>query len=243
MDIPNARSFFRKTLDLDTLKTVAAASIRKKYIQKDISKYIEQVEKHPGSGCVDVLLHDGDLVIDGDFSTGIEPWTGWLIVRGNLEVKGLLEDWDDPESSIIITGNLCANNLITRGWLEVHGDLRVHQNLIFLHNDCSAEIFGDVSAEFVYTKYHHIKIHGALTGELISGDYDRYEAGNKGKYQFVNETYAKMINLVDRRILVIEGNPDSGDEDDWSIDYLDSDKLELLIRNGEPVLTKTKSSD
>lgn len=234
MDIPGALSIFRETLDLKALKAVAEETIRRNSIRKYLFRYMEQMEKYPDSGDADVLLHEGDLTIDGDFFTWIRPFTGWLIVRGNLEIKGSIGDSLDPESSIIVTGDLRADNMVTRGWLEVHGDLRVRQNLIFLDNDCSTEIFGDVSAELVYTKYHYVKIHGSLTGAVISGDANRYKASNE--YKFIAEDDVEILELLDRRIFVIEGDPDSDDEDGWCIDYLDSEMLEQLIWDGELIL-------
>jgi hypothetical protein len=45
------------------------------------------------------------------------PWTQMLVVHGDLVVSGLLADCLDPESLIVVTGDLRAGNLITT-WIR-----------------------------------------------------------------------------------------------------------------------------
>jgi hypothetical protein len=179
----------------------------------------------------DVLLHDGDLAIEGDFVTARQP-LALLVVRGDLIVSGRFEDSLDPESLVIVTGQLRARDLVSEGFLEVHGSVCVERAAVFCDNDGCAEIFGDLAADLVYTKYHAVQVHGRVRARLATGDAAHVRAAEP--YGFIAETDDRMFGLLARPVLVVVGDED--DPEDRSIDYVDSGKLVARVRAGEPVL-------
>lgn len=101
-------------------------------------------------------IHYGDLHIDGNFDA--YSMCQALFVVGDLIIDGLFEDSEEPESIICVTGNMHAQNVITRGWLEVHGDLTVAGCLVGDYNDCTAAVHGTTRAKFFYPETHYFDI-------------------------------------------------------------------------------------
>lgn len=184
----------------------------------------------------DLVVHDGDLTLD-QLQTGKRPFLGLLIVRGDLIVEGLYRDCLDPESTVIVTGDLRAERLISEGFLEVHGSVLVEREALWRDNDGCAEIFGDLRAAFLFTKYHAVKVHGRVLAPLVLGDDDRFES--KSAYAFVEETddehKADLLAVLPRKALAIEGST-KGDPDDWCIDYVRDEVLAKLVAAGTPIL-------
>ncbi|MEO3973163.1 hypothetical protein AAFN69_04725 [Streptomyces sp. CAU 1734] len=183
---------------------------------------------------VDVLFHDGNLEISGDLRTGVEPWTGMLLVHGNLAVQGLLEDCLDPESLIVVSGDLRAGNLITEGWLEVRGNVTVDGCALFTDNECSAHVAGDLTAGLIFTKYHHVEVGGRVLAPLIAGDHRRIES--PCGFTFVAETDPSLVKLLVPEVLAIEGDASGESGGDWGLDHVDSRAMADLIRAGKSPL-------
>ena len=114
-------------------------------------------------------IHDGDLHLDGPLDAATYSV---LFVLGDLHVGGLFQDSDDPETLVCVTGSLRAENLITSGWLEVQGDLAVSGAIIGDYNDCSAHVFGVMSARFFFPEEHHFEV-GALDVTCAVGSHHR----------------------------------------------------------------------
>ncbi|ROO86883.1 hypothetical protein EDD29_4465 [Actinocorallia herbida] len=115
----------------------------------------------------DVLVADGDLHVPGDLDLTDEG-AYLLIVHGDLIVDGCYGDGDDPESFLLVTGGMRARDVVTAGWLEVHGDLRTGR-LIGDYNDCSALIGGDVHADLFYGEEHWFTVEGRVHANVVVG--------------------------------------------------------------------------
>lgn len=240
MTLPSsARSFLNKTLSLDELRAAVKASARGKHAGGSVRRAAERLIEQAAAGDdlhSDLVVHEGALALQ-ELRTGTRPFLGLLVVRGDLVVEGLFRDCLDPESTVIVTGDLRAERLISEGFLEVHGSVVIEREALWLDNDGCAEIFGDLRAAFAYTKYHSVKVHGQVVAPLVLGDDERIEASEP--YAFVEETdeehKAALLAALPRNALSIEGDLDEDDE--WCIDYVKHDVLRKLVAEGQPVLT------
>ena len=89
-----------------------------------------------------------------------------LVVRGNLTVRGLYRDaCNDAPDSILVLGDLRAEDMITAAHLEVRGSVVVSNVLIGDYNDGSAHIDGDLVARLFVPADHSFTIRGALRAE------------------------------------------------------------------------------
>lgn len=236
MDIPHARSALRDTLSAVEMEQLVAAHVRSPDVRGQAMEVARSwaagPQYHPQDA--DVLFHDGDLEIGGDFRTGIEPWTQMLVVHGDLVVGGLLEDCLDPESLIVVTGDLRAGNLITEGWLEVQGGVTVDGCVLFEDNDCIAHIVGDLTAGLIFTQYHHVEVGGQVTAPLIAGDDRRIWSPHR--FAFVKQTDPSLVPLLVPEVLSIGGDASGEFGEDWCLDYVDSRAMADLIRAGKSPL-------
>ncbi len=89
----------------------------------------------------DFLNHDGDLLIDGNFDCDAR-----LVVRGNLKVKGLYNDYQNDIGVLLVTGNMSAHQLYSWGALYVGKDLNVAGLALTIYNDFTFEVAGKVNA-------------------------------------------------------------------------------------------------
>lgn len=191
----------------------------------------------------DILHHEGRLVLDA-LATGKRPRLGLLIVEGDLHVKGRYEDSLDPESVVIVTGTLRAGDVISKGFLEVHGDLLAERSILFLDNDACCEVFGDVRAPFVYTSSHAVKVHGGVKARLVTGD-GKYIRSPR-KVAFIEETEREVRDLLSPKLLkrfademFEDEEGEEVDPDEPWIDAIDTEKLAAYVRRGQPVLAET----
>jgi len=233
-------SFLHNTLTPDDLRA-ALALAKGEYADASVRRAAERaIERAATAGdalSADLIVHRGDLRLP-TLQTGVAPFVGLLIVDGDLVVDGLFADSLDPDSTMIVTGDLRAERLISRGFLEVHGSVHVAREALWLDNDGCAEIFGELHASFLYTKYHSVRVHGGLHADLVLGDDPRFES--ETPYAFVDEgddgRKRWLLARLPRAALVLEGDPDEDDEDDWCIDFVDHRVLRTLVTAGEPVL-------
>lgn len=237
MDIPRARSALGGTLSAVEMERLAAVHVRSPEIRSEAMAVAGAWAAGPGyyPEDVDVLFHDGDLRIDGDLRTGVEPRRiGMLVVHGDLIVGGLLEDSLDPESLIVVTGDLRAGNLITEGWLEVQGDVVIDGCVLFEDNECSAHVLGDLTAGLIFTKYHHVEVGGRVIAPLIAGDHRRIESPHD--FAFVDDTHPSLVPLLVPQVLSIDGDGTGEYGEDWFLDYVDSRAMADLVRAGRSPL-------
>ena len=135
------------------------------------------------SGDYDVRVCDGDLEIDGDFSTSAANIAG-LFVRGSLRVAGRYRDTGYPRSSVIVVGDLVARDIVTGGHLEVLGNLHAARYLVGDHNDYGARIAGGVRARLFVPQHHHFAIGGAVDVACAIGDSHRLSENQRTRVRF-----------------------------------------------------------
>lgn len=81
-------------------------------------------------------LHRGDLTVDGDLESVLN-----LVVDGDLTVRGTLTD-DLEEARLVVTGDLRAENVLSRHLLVVLGSLLVKGVVYADYNDWAFEVWG-----------------------------------------------------------------------------------------------------
>ncbi|MGN6110001.1 MAG: hypothetical protein ACTHU0_33155 [Kofleriaceae bacterium] len=244
--LPKAKRFSAGTLTAEAVSLLLKQRIRGRFAKSSALRSAKRFAEQRFAGDradSDIVHHVGRLVLD-ELSTGRRPRIGLLIVDGDLVVKGRYEDSLDPESVVIVTGSLRAGDVITRGFLEVHGDLVAERSILFLDNDACSEVFGDVRAPFVYSSYHAVKVHGGVKARLVTGDAKHIRSTQK--HTFIEETDPRVRELLSPRLLKVfaeemfddEGDDDADPDDAW-IDAIDSEKLAAFVRRGRPALAET----
>lgn len=121
------------------------------------------------------VLAPVDAVLDGDISaarvvTGSARAAGSLrvsrplVVLGDLEVAGVLEDLG-PDSTIVVLGNCSAWGFQTSGNVLVLGDLRVRDVIQGVYNDDSLVVAGDLTTRFLDENDHEVTCYGQVHAE------------------------------------------------------------------------------
>lgn len=88
-----------------------------------------------------VLVHDGDLRIDGNLDND-----SVLVVRGDLEITGMYDDYRADLGILVVFGNLRVADAYSWGALYVQGDLHASGLVMTVYNDFTFEIGGAVHA-------------------------------------------------------------------------------------------------
>lgn len=180
----------------------------------------------------DALVYDGDLEVDGDLSTR-EIKATRLFVTGDLSVAGTFSDTDDPETYTVVFGDMKARDVLTNGWLEVHGDLTVRQTLAGFYNDCSASIGGNLGARLFFPETHYFDVGGDLNVEHVVGYDSNYRIPERLQAAVVPvEDGRAMVDLLVREVL--DPKPEELEEDEEPI--LDTAVLFARVRAGLPIL-------
>ena len=231
------QSLKRKSLDALAVKALIKKYIKGKFASSSVRQAAEVVLEELADLESDVLLHQGNLNVDGDLAMFRPPGVALFIVDGDLTVAGTFESAMDPSSVVVVTGSLRARNVVNGGFLEVHGNVIAQNAALFLDNDPCSEIMADVTAPFLYTQYHSAKIHGSIKARLYTGDDDTLETKTQKKKDrgFVEETELKVKSLLSPALLKVlksEMFESDGDDDDGWIDYVDSEKLVKFLRKG-----------
>lgn len=238
-----AKRLSKGTLTPESVPSLLKRTLRGKFAKSSTLRAARRFAEQRLAGervdC-DIIHHEGRLVLD-ELSTGRRPRIGLLIVEGDLIVEGRCEDSLDPESILVVTGTLRAGDVITKGFLEVHGDLVAERSILFIDNDACCEVFGDVRAPFVYTNYHAVKVHGGVKARLVTGDAKHIRS--QRKYTFIEETEREVRDCLSPKLLKVFADEmfedEEGEEVDpdapW-IDAIDSEKLCAFVRRGHSAL-------
>lgn len=178
----------------------------------------------------DVLLADGDLLIPGDLDLADEG-AYLLVVRGDLTVGGCYGDSDDPESFLLVTGDMRARDVVTAGWLEVHGDLHTGR-LIGDYNDCSAWIDGDVHVELFYGEEHWFTVGGRVDAKVVIGS-PRTSADHPAGLELDD---VRLLEHFDRDLLLVYDDTDDDGTPLVEVDgFRDFGALKRRVRAGQPL--------
>lgn len=157
---------------------------------------------------LDAAVADGDLRVPGDLHLA-DAGLFLLIVRGDLLVGGAYGDSDHPETFLLVTGDMRARDVVTAGWLEVHGDLRANR-VVGDYNDCGARIGGNVHARLFHGEQHHFTIGGELLADVVVGP-PRLAIAREPAYLDVDDP--RLLDHLDHDLLRVlddedlDGNP------------------------------------
>jgi hypothetical protein len=204
--IANARSY--KKNQVSRAEVLSAISRCDKYHIKRVTAALDEIESYTS----DIWLADHDLHIPGDLD--LDECAYLLVVLGDLVVDGVYVDSHYPESFLLVTGNMRARDVVTGGWLEVHGGLSTDR-LIGDYNDCGAYIGGDVHAQLFYGEHHHFTIGGALNADAVIGE-PRLEIATPPAVIDIDDL--RMLDHFDRDLLRVF---DDHDDDGNAITHMD----------------------
>lgn len=195
---------------------------------KIVTNTIAEAEDYDG----DFLVHDGDLVVQGDLNVASTLGAHTLFVLGNLTVTGCYSDSDDPQTVTQVTGNFTAGAVVTAGFLEVHGDVTVTGPLLGDYNDCSAFVGGSVRCELFYPEEHHFTIKGDLIAAIGIGRNVIHRTIAKSKPTPLADTDPRMLEFFDEEFFEIDSDGD--------IDHLrDYGAVKQRVRAGLPLKSKS----
>jgi hypothetical protein len=213
----------------------AIGRFRSAYKIRRLTAALDEIEDSAG----DMRLVEGDLHVPGDLDLTRER-IHLLVVLGDLLVDGAYGDGDDPESFLLVTGDMRARDVVTAGWLEVHGDLSTDR-LIGDYNDCGAHIGGDVRTRLFYGEEHHFAIGGALHADAVLGR-PRLEIATPPAAIALDDP--RLLEHVDRDLLRVF---DDHDGDGAPIAFLDGFRdfreLKRRVRAGLPLRTAGTRAD
>lgn len=118
-------------------------------------------------------VHKGDLTIDGNFISTLN-----LVVDGDLTVRGALSDASD-EASLVVTGDLRAEHVVTAQLLVVMGSLQATGLVHGDYNDYSLEVWGPkFTARALLLTDHSAILPDACEVEL---EYNSNSSSGKGR--------------------------------------------------------------
>jgi hypothetical protein len=189
--LPNARSFKAEEITREEI-LAAIALFKVDYKIRHTTAALDEIHDY----VTDIFVVDGDLHVAGDLDLRKEG-AYLLVVRGNLVVDGAYHDYDDPESFLLVTGDMQARDVITAGWLEVHGDLATGR-LLGDYNDCAAVIGGNVCAALFYGEEHHFTIGGELSAGVVIGR-PRLDITTEPSYIDLDDP--RLLDHLDRALL------------------------------------------
>lgn len=223
MSIESARSFARGEVTREEVLALAnrfreggPEDSNGPYKVRTITDMLDSINSY----ATDILVSNGDLHISGDLDLDVQ-----LLVDGNLSVDGCYRDSDDPQTITLVTGDLTARDIITAGFLEVHGNLTCGR-LLGDYNDCSAYISNDVTADLFYPENHSFTIGGGLhSGTTLSA------------------SDPKLLDILDRDLVeAFDDEDQNGNPVTW-IDHLHFDKIKQRVAAGLPLLTQPAESE
>ncbi len=166
-----------------------------------------------------VLVHDGDLRVDGNLANG-----DIVVVTGNLSISGNYHDHKDSIGVLMVAGNIQVDNLYSWGALYVGKDLNAKGLVLTVYNDFTFEVEGKVNARVL----------------VVSDKSGGYTLGTT-KAEISDNAKAKQRGMALRSLLPkFFTNPNELEReagDALSYDYLefDDDMAEKLIDSAEPL--------
>lgn len=105
--IANVRSYKKNQVSQAEVIT-AIGRFHSDYKIKRVTAALDEIDDYT----TDVWFVDGDLHIPGDLNLAQER-VYLLVVLGDLVVGGTYGDSDDPESFLLVTGNMRARDIVT----------------------------------------------------------------------------------------------------------------------------------
>ncbi len=205
MTIANARSLRSGNVTSDEVRELVPL-IRTKGVGGGIREMVDELDSYDG----DIYIHDGDLTIAGDFDAG-ELGVLLLWVKGTLTVEGGYRDTDDPQTIVVVTGDLRARDVVTAGFLEVHGNMTVTGRVIGDYNDCQAWIGGDLTCSLFYPEEHYFNVGGWFRATTVLGNSKHRVSSPHPVTDGIGMGDARILEFLDRELVNVH-------EDDGELD-------------------------
>ncbi|MEV0354545.1 hypothetical protein AB0H71_00615 [Nocardia sp. NPDC050697] len=201
--IANARRWKHGDLPRERLLELLAP-VRDERKRARLVEAVDEIDDYEG----DFVVVEGDLHVRGDLDPAAAG-AFLLVVTGDLTVDGVYTDSDDPETFLLVGGDLRARDVVTAGWLEVGGDLRANR-VVGDYNDCAADIGGSVHCALFYGEQHHFTMGGELAADVVIGR-PRLAIGSAPAYLELDDP--RLLEHLDRSVLRLlddeaeDGNP------------------------------------
>ena len=185
-----------------------------------------------------VLVHDGDLELDSLFLPLAQEGPFNLFVRGNLTLHGDYADADDPQTCLIVTGNMTARVVCTNGRLEVHGDLTA-KAVIGDYNDHMCQVGGVLRCRIFEPDEHFFEAGSAEIERAMGNKYRLEVASGSVAFEEPEEDEDAENDNAWRDYLVavfVEDLVESEEDDGEHFDpYLNNAQINYRLRQGLPV--------
>lgn len=239
--LDGTRSFNKVEVTVDELRAALARS-REAHAVRRLTEYLDEFDGFDDPDEVDeaelragvlydLQVADGDLHVRGGFNSktaGVQL----LVVFGDLVVDGAYEDYVDPQSFVLVTGSLRARDVVTAGWLEVHGSLTADR-VIGDYNDCGACIGGDVRAGLFYGENHSFTIGGRLVCDVVVG-WPQLKISSPPDTLALDDR--RLLDHLDRELLRTYEDLDDAGERVLAVDGIrDFAAIKRRVRDGEPL--------
>jgi hypothetical protein len=218
-----------------TLTLAEAQTLADRFELKPMATWIRgmlgEIDDHDG----DVLLHEGDLVVDGSLTVA-ELGAVVLVVRGDLEVKGCFADSDDPETITLVEGDLRAAGIVTAGFLEVRGDVRCTGPVLGDYNDCNCLVHGSIHCDIFFPEEHFFEVRGDLIARVALGNVKHRVAGPGARPEVLEMDDPRLLAHFDHALLSIDEGEGEGEAPmvDGFVDYR---SVRRRVKAGQPLKT------
>lgn len=241
--LEGVRSFKRCEVSVGELRAALARG-RQAYPVKRMTEFLDEFDGYDDEDEADVaalradilndlVIADGDLHVRGGLNTN-DADVQLLVVLGDLVVDGAYQDYDDPQSYVLVTGSLRARDVVTAGWLEVHGSLTADR-VIGDYNDCGAVIGGDVRAGLFYGEQHAFEIGGRLVCDAVI---DRPRLTISSAPPNLPPNDRRLLEHLDPALLHTYEDYDEDDRLVLKVDGIkDFAEIKRRVRGGKPLKT------
>jgi hypothetical protein len=182
----------------------------------------------------DLFVVDGDLRIAGDLDL-MKEGIFLLAIRGDLVVDGVYHDYDDPETFLLVTGAMTARDVLTAGWLEVHGELTARGSVIGDYNHGGAHL-GGLRARVFYPEHHHFEVTGPVAVEYAVDSKHRLETATP--LPSIEMDDPRLLEIFDAALLRVFEDHDADDRPITIVDgFQDFREIKRRVAAGVPLKT------
>lgn len=170
-----------------------ATQDEKQWIAKEISGYMI-ADDFKNS---DFLFYDGDLTVPTNLEVDKR-----LVVRGNLTINGMYDDFEDFIGSTIVFGNMSAENMFNIRSLRVTGDLNVTNIMFTGHDHYYFSVDGTLNAKGVIVddklaEFNLGKVEFAFLGNVYDEDSEEHEQLMHNGFRSIRPELISMPDIRD----------------------------------------------
>lgn len=145
----------------------------------------------------DFLIYDGDLSVSTNLKVNER-----LVVRGNLTIKGMYDDFEGFSGSAIIFGNMSAENMFNIRSLFITGDLNVANIIYTAHEHYYFSVDGTLNAKGVIVddklaEFNLGKVEFAFLGNVYDEDSEEHEQLMHSGFRRIRPELISMPDIRD----------------------------------------------